>query len=108
MPEQPNSAILLKLTLPNNSKKSPKAYIKSTTIQHVYPPFSSFFPNKRQHHHQWNSPPLVAYPVRRIHPTYLLEFDDGEMMEVEQPTKVPIRPERPGGLSWNFVICDCL
>ncbi len=32
--------------------------------------------------------------VRRIHPTYLLQFDDGETMEVDQPTKVPVRPER--------------
>eukprot|EP00434_Breviolum_minutum_P019453 symbB.v1.2.017156.t1/scaffold1331.1/size125086/10 len=32
--------------------------------------------------------------LRRIHPTYLLEFDDGETMEVDQPTKVPVRPER--------------
>lgn len=44
---------------------------------------------------------LVAQRVRRIHPTYLLEFDDGETMEVDQPTKVPVRPERPGGLSWD-------
>ena len=28
---------------------------------------------------------LVAQRVRRIHPTYLLEFDDGETMEVDQP-----------------------
>lgn len=50
-------------------------------------------------------PPVVFIPSqfsglgcpRRIHPTYLLEFDDGETMEVDQPTKVPVRPERPGG-----------
>lgn len=103
MPKQPNSAILLLLTLPKRSKQITQMPIKkhyhSIRIYYIH-----LLPQQLK---RTPAPPvefpsqLVAQRVRRIHPTYLLEFDDGETMEVDQPTKVPVRPERPGGLSWD-------